>query len=332
MCCCPTSKSVQKQPGDGEELLYNMSQIKSWFRKMGRAHLWILLGSAVGMRAFSLVWNNVWVVLCVKENQHRARDVVLNFCTVALISVKAIARPPWQADWRAHACTLSPLWVFWLRAIFKVRHSLQRKKNLIYYTYTYLIFQSISTGRWLIYKKFCDTERNFWGERGKFKGQSVPFERKPWECSDECNREWRHWFHPQTQLDWENPCMPLLHYVSCMMPTFPGRLFSHSGKSKTECWIPGTSPAVCPQEEWPPPRQRGHAAVRASPGTAAAAPGRLYLRGGQTTKHNSLWEFTYFDREARAVPLNCRETKKDDAIFKFLVLFIWQSSPIYTMW
>lgn len=108
---------------------YNMSQIKSWFRKIGRAHLWIQLGSAVGMRALSLVWNKVRVVLCVKENQHRARDVLSKSCAVALISVKATARPPWQADWRSHASTLSPLWVFWLRAIFKVVHSLQRKKK-----------------------------------------------------------------------------------------------------------------------------------------------------------------------------------------------------------
>lgn len=100
---------------------------------MGRAHLQILLGSAVGMRAFSLV--------CVKENQHRARDVLSKSCAVALISVKATARPVWQADWRAHASTLSPLWVFWLRAIFKVRHSLQRKKNS-YIIHTHIWYSS----------------------------------------------------------------------------------------------------------------------------------------------------------------------------------------------
>lgn len=83
--------------------------------------------------------------------------------------------------------------------------------------------------------------------------------------------------------------MTLLHYVCCMIQTFPVRQSSHSRKCKMERHVPGTSPAVCPQEEWPPPRQKGHVAVRAAPGRAVEAPGWFYLRGGQNTKPKSLW-------------------------------------------
>lgn len=53
---------------------------------------------------------------------------------------------------------------------------------------------------------------------------------------------------------------------------------------KMEQYTPGTSPAVCPQEELLPPRQKGHVAVLAAPGRVVKGPGRFYLSDGQNTK------------------------------------------------